>query len=252
MGRPAKSIGLRSGHVTKAEKERRGIIERRLRGGTGDLSAPEFLSDEERNVFEYIVDLLRESAVLSGLDVYVLTNCAIAIVRIRKYDEMIASDPGLLDDKDIIGNRSKIVNEFLRYCNELCLSPQARAKIGTAAVAKSQEAVDPIAQILGGDFESSFIESSSRFDVESGFADSGSMNGNRKSISRKNGDRAAGISDADNQRTGISCSDKQRTGFSDKQGTDALCSDKQAIGVSGVDEWETDGAEFDGRETDSG
>lgn len=159
MGRPAKSIGLRSGHVTKAEKERRGIIERRLRGGTGDLSAPEFLSDEERNVFEYIVDLLRESAVLSGLDVYVLTNCAIAIVRIRKYDEMIASDPGLLDDKDIIGNRSKIVNEFLRYCNELCLSPQARAKIGTAAVAKSQEAVDPIAQILGGDFESDFTES---------------------------------------------------------------------------------------------
>ena len=91
---------------------------------------------------------MKDSAILSNLDLFVLANCAISIDRIRQYDEMISTDAVMLCDKDIIGNRNKTVTEFLRYCNELCLSPQARAKIGTAAIQKKQAAIDPIAAII--------------------------------------------------------------------------------------------------------
>ena len=63
---------------------------------------------------------------------------------------MIVDDPKLLLDKDAIRNRNTCVSEFYRCCNELCLSPQARAKIGAANLVKRQAATDPIVQALGG------------------------------------------------------------------------------------------------------
>lgn len=148
MARPAKSVELRTGHMTKEEIEARQIAENNIKGGTDMLVPPDYLTEGQADIFVYIVDALKDSAILSNLDIYVLSNCAISIDRIRQYDEMISFDAGLLCDKDIIGNRNKTVTEFLRYCNELCLSPQARAKIGTAAIQKKQAAVDPIAAII--------------------------------------------------------------------------------------------------------
>ncbi|MCI8387038.1 MAG: phage terminase small subunit P27 family [Clostridiales bacterium] len=148
MARPAKSAGLRTGHMTKSEIEQRNIAETAIRGTADKLSPPEYLTANQADVFSFIVDTLRDSAILSNLDVYVLTNCAVTIDRIRQYDEMISSNAELLYDKDIISNRNKLVTEFLRYCNELCLSPQARAKIGTAAVAKSKAETNPEEKLL--------------------------------------------------------------------------------------------------------
>ena len=139
MARPAKSAGLRSGHMTKAEKEARTIAENGVKGRASRLTPPKHLTSEQAALFRKLVKELRDSNVLSSLDVYVLANCAIAIDRIRKYDELIANDADLLCDRDVIGNRNKTVTEFLRYCNELCLSPQARAKIGAAAVTKQTQ-----------------------------------------------------------------------------------------------------------------
>lgn len=142
MGRPAKSAELRSGHMTKKEKESRTIAEDAIKGKASRLAPPKYLTATQKEVFRKLVHELRTSNVLSSLDVYVLSNCAIAIDRIRIYDERIAKNQELLDDRDIIGNRNKTVTEFLRYCNELCLSPQARAKIGAANIIK-QKAENP-------------------------------------------------------------------------------------------------------------
>ncbi len=147
MARPAKSAELRSGHMTKAEKETRMIAEKSLKGRANRLAPPKYLTTSQNAVFRKLVKELRDSNVLSSLDVYVLANCAIAIDRIRLYDERIAADASLLYDRDVIGNRNKTVTEFLRYCNELCLSPQARAKIGAAAVIK-QVQDNPTEQIF--------------------------------------------------------------------------------------------------------
>lgn len=139
MARPAKSAELRSGHMTKAEKETRTIAENSVKGRACRLAPPKYLTREQAVLFRKLVKELRDSNVLSSLDVYVLSNCAIAIDRIRQYDESISANASLLYDRDVIGNRNKTVSEFLRYCNELCLSPQARAKIGTAAIIKQSQ-----------------------------------------------------------------------------------------------------------------
>lgn len=136
MGRPAKAASLRSGHMTREEKETRTIAENILKGGNVHLTPPKHLTKEQAALFRKIYKVLSESNILSSLDVYVLGSCAIAIDRIRKYDEMIADDESYLLDKDFMSNRNKVVVEFLRYCGELCLSPQARAKIGAAVISK--------------------------------------------------------------------------------------------------------------------
>ena len=60
--------------------------------------------------------------------------------------------PSLLLDKDMAGVRGKYWSDFRQGCNELGLSPQARAKLGIAAVANKAKENDPLAQILtGGD-----------------------------------------------------------------------------------------------------
>lgn len=150
MGRPAKSAEMRTGHMTKSEREGREIAQNAVRGYADKIKPPSHLTKEQRAIFKKIVGELKESGILSNLDVYVLGNCAIAIDRVREYDRMIIEKPELLLDKDAIRNRNTCVSEFYRCCNELCLSPQARAKIGAANLVKRQAAADPIAQALGG------------------------------------------------------------------------------------------------------
>lgn len=150
MARPAKSAEMRTGHMTKAEREGREIAQNAVKGKDDKIKPPAHLTKDQRAIFKRIVAELKESGILSNLDVYVLGNCAIAIDRVREYDRMIVDDPKLLLDKDAIRNRNTCVSEFYRCCNELCLSPQARAKIGAANLVKRQAAADPIAQALGG------------------------------------------------------------------------------------------------------
>lgn len=73
---------------------------------------------------------------------------AIAIDRLRTIDEQINSIPTLMIDKDIISARKAYTQEFFRCCNELSLSPQARAKIGSLNFSKKKEQTDPLLQIL--------------------------------------------------------------------------------------------------------
>lgn len=151
MSRPAKSVEMRTGHLTKAEREGREIAQNAIRGSADNIKPPSHLTKEQKAIFSKIVAELEESGILSNLDVYVLGNCAIAIDRVREYDRMIAEDPDLLLDRDAIRNRNVCASEFYRCCNELCLSPQARAKIGAANMIKQQASVDPIVKALGGD-----------------------------------------------------------------------------------------------------
>ena len=44
--------------------------------------------------------------------------------------------------------RAKYMSDFYRCCNELCLSPQARAKLGVAAARNKAAQKDPLAAIL--------------------------------------------------------------------------------------------------------
>ena len=146
MGRPAKVMTVQSRHNTKAEKEQRKKAENILRGKADKLTAPAYLTLEQTKIFDFIVNELIESDVLSNLDLYTLTYCAIAIERIETA-ELKMNEEGVTPE--LLKIKESYSKDFFRYCNELCLSPQARAKIGSLNLAKSKEQNYPLLQIFG-------------------------------------------------------------------------------------------------------
>lgn len=150
-GRPAKSAAVSSGKIGKSEKERRQEAEERVRGAPVKPNPPDGLSEDQRLVFQFIVDELVASGILGKLDVFVLESTAIAVARLRKINGLIDRDDTLLSDTALQGSRAKYQSDLWRGCNELCLSPQARAKIGNLAAQAAREKKDPLREALEDD-----------------------------------------------------------------------------------------------------
>ncbi len=148
MARPAKVVNVHTGHDTKADISLREQIENNFKGDA-KVVPPVFLTEKQRLIFDTIAEVLADY--LGELDSYVLSEAAITIDRLQEIDEQINLNSELLLDKDIISVRKVYTTEFFRYCNELCLSPQARAKIGSLATAKKEQENDPLLKILGAE-----------------------------------------------------------------------------------------------------
>ena len=129
MGRPAKSIRIKTGKISNEEIENREKTENNLKGQNDKIRAPTYLTKKQKNIFKYIVNELNNSKILGNLDVYMLSQTAIAIDRIQTIENEINEDNELLKDSKYMATKEKYSKEFFRCCNELCLSPQARAKI---------------------------------------------------------------------------------------------------------------------------
>lgn len=151
MARPSKSVKVKSGAIASDEQQMRQQIEDELRGADKPPSPPKHLSNEQKNIFRMIVKGMKDSGVLGKLDVFVLETTAIAIDRLRAINEQINESPSLLSNAALQNARSKYQSDFWRGCSELCLSPQARAKIGSLAAAKNREASDPLLDALKDD-----------------------------------------------------------------------------------------------------
>jgi P27 family predicted phage terminase small subunit len=148
MARPAKIIDVQTSHNTKKDIEKRAKIEEELKGENAVLP-PEYLTDEQKEIFKRIVGVLKD--MLGELDVYVLSEAAVTIDRLRIIEEKINADDALIIDKDVVVARKTYVQEFFRCCNELCLSPQSRAKIGSLATARKEKETDPLLKLLSGE-----------------------------------------------------------------------------------------------------
>ena len=151
MARPAKSVKVKTGAISSEEESLRNNIEEKLRGLPAELTPPDHLSDDQKDVFGFIVSELRESEILSNLDVYVLECTAIAISRIRQINTMINDDPNLLSDGTLQSTRAKYQTDMWRGASELCLSPQARAKIGSLAAQSIKQKEDPLLKAVNED-----------------------------------------------------------------------------------------------------
>lgn len=144
MARPTKSAAVVSGVYAQDTLRNRLEEEAKLKGSSDALVPPDYLSENQREIFQYIVDGLRAAGILGGLDVYVLTECSICIDRMqtieREINEANRIDPALVRMKD------SYTKAFFRYCNELSLSPQSRAKMANAAVQAEQK--NPLEELL--------------------------------------------------------------------------------------------------------
>ena len=153
MARPCKPIETQSRHNTKKEIEERKKQEEMLKGLADKIKPPSYLNKDQKKIFRYIVDQLKASGILSNLDIYVLSTCSIAISRLVEIETKINEDINNLWDKDLMSSKDKYTKDFFRCCNELSLSPQARAKIGSLALQSKEKEEDPVVKALKGDDE---------------------------------------------------------------------------------------------------
>lgn len=147
MGRPAKPIGVAVGARTKDEIEGRAAAEEKLKGNAPPRP-PKNLNKEQKKIFREIVKRLQDADILCALDDYILAKTAIAIDKLREIDKDIDLHPGWKYSTAVMNARAKYTQDFYRGCNELGLSPQARAKM---AISLSKQEEDPLTKLLAGD-----------------------------------------------------------------------------------------------------
>lgn len=150
MARPTKSVNLMSKHLTKEEIDLRSKKEEQLKGKSDNIVPPKYLSRTQKNIFKNIVLELKESNILSNLDIYLLSTCSISIDRLINIETQINDTPSLIRDNDLMRAKDKYTKDFYRCCNELSLSPQSRAKISNMNVQAKQKEEDPLFRVLKG------------------------------------------------------------------------------------------------------
>lgn len=151
MGRPAKPLAEQSGAMTKEESVARDRAEKKLKGGNTRIKPGTYLTNSQKKIFRYIVNELKDANILGNLDIYVLELAAISIDRIREIEKEINAHPEQLADTKLMAAKEKYSKDFFRCCNELSLSPQARAKISIASVKAVKENRNPLLDILEED-----------------------------------------------------------------------------------------------------
>lgn len=152
MARPCKSVATISKNLTKEEKAIRLMHEENLKGSS-ELLPPGYLNDRQKSLFEFIIAELENAGILCGLDTYMLETCVIAIDRLQEIETKINNNFDLIMDSKIMGAKDKYTKDLYRCCNELSLSPQARAKLANINLQAKQNSEDPLIKLLSGDNE---------------------------------------------------------------------------------------------------
>lgn len=147
MARPTTSAKLVRGAMTKARRNKRLEIEESLKGGKFDGTVPKSFTVEEAKAYKWLCSVLAPADILGEPDRETVEQAAITIARLHQIDDLIRRQPELLTDKDVNTVRKTYVDQYIRYCKELCLSPGARSKIGSL-MANSKKADDPLIKVL--------------------------------------------------------------------------------------------------------
>ncbi|MDD5993246.1 MAG: P27 family phage terminase small subunit [Clostridiales bacterium] len=148
MARPAKAVATKTGKIGNEEQQKRLQIESKLKGGREKLVPPLYLTDDQMQIFNYIMDELEEANILGNLDLFVLSQTAICVDRVQKLEKEINDNPDLIRNNAFMAGKDKYSKDFFRCCNELCLSPQSRAKLSIATVKPGAEKKKTIMDLL--------------------------------------------------------------------------------------------------------
>lgn len=151
MARPAKTVSQQSGHLTKSEQQQRQETENLLKGNTSDIRPTWKISKDQKKIFNRLKKYFTDAGIIGELDSFILTSAAVNFDRLQKIDKRIEEEPDLLYDRDISLTRKDYLTMYFRFCNELSLSPQARAKMGILINQNNAKKIDPILSIFGGD-----------------------------------------------------------------------------------------------------
>lgn len=149
MARPCKSPILQHDRsLNKGEVAERLKTENKLKGASDSIQPPSYLSASQKEIFNYIVDNLDASGILGNLDIYVLTECSICIDRMQEIETEINNSGKIIPS--LVRLKESYTKAFFRYCNELSLSPQSRAKLANINLQAAAEE-NPLVKALQDD-----------------------------------------------------------------------------------------------------
>lgn len=149
MGRPAKALATKTGAITKEEERQRRETEDRLRGGADKLVPPVFLTDNQKDIFYFVLEEHEKAQILGNLDLFALSQLAVCVDRLQGIERSVNENPDLMSDNKLMQTRDRYSRDFLRLVNEFCMSPQSRAKLSIATV--QPEKKNPLLDLLKED-----------------------------------------------------------------------------------------------------
>ena len=147
MARSAKPVAVSSRHNTSREKHLRAEIEARIRGD-GLPECPEWLTEDQRELFGTVSGYCAAAGILSQLDGPALAQFCIAVDRLRTIERMVNEDPAYLVDSHLMKARKSYERTLWRGCSAFCLDLHAKAKMESLAAGAEHDAADPLAVIL--------------------------------------------------------------------------------------------------------
>jgi P27 family predicted phage terminase small subunit len=150
MGRPAKSATIKSRRASKEELNSMRETEQKIKGDNDELKPQEHLNKRQKEIFMYIYNQLKDKDILGNLDIYVLNHTAVVIERLEQTTKLINKLPIKDIKTGLKATQEQYTKQFFRCCNELCLSPQARAKLAVASTPQKEKS---LSDILGDDDE---------------------------------------------------------------------------------------------------
>ena len=151
MARPAKAIATKTGVITKEEERQRQEAEDRLRGNSDKLIPPLYLTEAQVEIFNYILAELETAKVLGNLDLFALSQLSICVDRMQQIEDQINQNMDLILENKLMSARDRYARDFIRLCNEFCMSPQSRAKLSISTVKPGQEKKKTLMELLNED-----------------------------------------------------------------------------------------------------
>ncbi|WP_242978567.1 P27 family phage terminase small subunit [Ruminococcus flavefaciens] len=138
LARPCKNVKLQHDRsLDNDEAALRLSNENKLKGDAAQLRPPKYMTTAQKKIFRYIVKNLEAAEILGNLDVYVLSECSICIDRMQEIERTINEAGSIIPS--LVRLKETYTKAFFRYCNELSLSPQSRAKLANINLQASNE-----------------------------------------------------------------------------------------------------------------
>lgn len=164
MGRPNRPASLKKGKSeTKEQLEERAALEKQLQGDDDEVKIPpEEFSDEEKSYYLWLVEEIELVGLITNLDKPLLEQTATCLSAIKECDRVLRKDGIFVDSIDRYGNievkehqanktKQSYMGKYAQLCNQLGLSPSARAALASKKVDIKKQEEDPVLKALRGE-----------------------------------------------------------------------------------------------------
>lgn len=164
MVRQRKPSSLKQGKSeSKAQLAEREAIEKQLMGNADNVkSIPEYLTNEEKIYYEWLVNEIEICGLVTNLDKPLLEQTANCLWVMHKCDAHIREKGilvqkvdrfGLIEEKENPSIKVKLSyqSKYQTLCNSLGLSPSARAALAGKKIEAKENEDDPLLKMLRGD-----------------------------------------------------------------------------------------------------